>query len=337
MSRCRVEILCLLLVLWPRLATMILVCPVGSQDITLTEGEKAFFRSDISDSTLVLSSDSCDLYKTYFVNFTVYEQLGKNATMQDLRGWQWYEVSFDTEGFTFHLTLMGTNTIKFTYLWDPFGCNLTSGVQISADILTVLGKPGIECLLEPLSFPESDSPFGDDRVMKNLSEIYTKTFGSETRYASTYSSSTSHVIFIPVGAILFCVSFCSFYCRRKNRRRNVQVVRNSTFVRSVVVPIPAGPTPSNRDLPPAYSDLQNEAPPPYSEIDKQVSSPAPAEGIPAESTTSDEAAGEDRNAMKATNSSSSETCHSASSTFLSRMLASRPKNQFDFKPLKNNE
>lgn len=259
---------CLLVVcILPNLASSLkVVCPMFSNVVSLHKHERVLFNPTDETAVIKIRSEPCNLTYTYLVN--VSEDLGNNTELKDIRGQQWYEISYSIVGAMLQVRLVGNTTININRTWDPFlVCNLTNGIEFNFDILTILGE---ECSNAPISFQDPDM-----NIFSGLSPNYEV---SCYDYGGNYSR--QHIIFIPVGAILFVISVC---CRCWYRRkRTTQPVRTITVVRSIP-PTDECNTEIDLDLPPVYSEIQNEMPPPsYAETQKLAM--APVEALPTELT-----------------------------------------------------
>ncbi|KAK8742754.1 hypothetical protein OTU49_001661 [Cherax quadricarinatus] len=284
------------------------ICILDEHVYTLREHDIAFFQPPNLNTEITIQSDSCQFFKK--LKFHTPKKLGNNTHLQDSRGWQWYEISFFIDDPVFYVIVEAQNTLNASLTWDPPpGCNITQGVQFSFDDFTVLG---IDC-------PQQISDLEDSSIY-----AFKNTYQDETYYKSSYSG--SHIIFIPVGAILVCLSVCCRCCFR--HRRTLRPVRTIAVVRSVAATPVIVTTQRDVDHPPSYNDIQNdcEQPPPYSEIEKECS-PPPTQLASAETSTIS------TTATVAHTSDVTENPRLTSASRIFRMLPSRPKAQFSFKPL----
>ncbi|XP_066957136.1 uncharacterized protein [Macrobrachium rosenbergii] len=175
----------------------------------------------------------------------------------------------------------------------------------------------------------------------------------ERRTYSTYSTSFrgGHVIFIPVGAIIFLLSVCLRFCLCR-RRKLVQRVRTVTVVRRVPVASqdfvhvtePTSPDPT--DLPPSYVDIENEVPPPpYSDVSGVSASNL---GLTTESLRDGQATDHspssspgDHTPSENSTETDSDPAEKDTRSTISRMLTAAGskslKSQFSFRPMKEEE
>lgn len=335
-------ILMLLFCTLPVASSLAMVCQTFGDSVSLHEYENLLFHTRDESAVITIRSEPCDLLYTYLVN--VSDVLGNNTDLKDNAGWQWYGISYSIDGALLQVTLVGNTSFNIDWTWEPLlACNLTNGIEFSFDVYTIIGA---YCFDKPRSFRDIDGILSDIQTDMNLN------FGNrQNDFGGSYSG--QHVIFIPVGAILFLVSVC---CRCCYRRKKLQPVRTITVVRSVST-TDVSNTQNDLDLPPAYADVQNEMapPPPYSEVEKLsipptvMTSPADCTQTAVETPPPEQSFGEETDDCNtdlvshdpsgpdsATDSCSEESNNSST---LPKMLSSRARSlvQFSFKPLHEEE
>ncbi|XP_064110786.1 uncharacterized protein LOC135218410 [Macrobrachium nipponense] len=320
------------------------VCPVTSMSIELKNAEH--FLVHVPTSTQSVSFDfrphNCTQSENVLLNSV--PSVRHNAFVDEY-GVKWLQITCGIKTGKLNVVVNGKVCTQGETTYSPdcdqndFSIVFTSHVKVAK---FCNGPP--PAAADPFSTCENVDDF-----WRESDEKWSHTNGERRTY-STYSTSFrgGHVIFIPVGAILFLLSVCLRFCLC-HRKKFVQRVRTVTVVRRVPVASqdfvhvtePTSPDPT--DLPPSYVDIENEVPPPpYSDVsasssglmteslrDGQATDHSPSSS-PGDHTPAENSTGTDSNvAEKDTRST------------LSRMLAAAGskslKSQFSFRPMKEEE
>ncbi|KAG7172161.1 uncharacterized protein LOC121862224 [Homarus americanus] len=321
-------------------STLVTLCTLETNSITLERDERALFKADEDIVEIYMRSLSTGLIGRYSIN--VPQDLATNPFMTG-NDYEWYEMTYTANDTHLIVIIRGNNTLYIEEKWTSNSTNEAPSLEFT---FTGIAKLGTFCFDQPLSVKLL-------HVLDNVDysgKPYRPTPPSENYHYSSYSG--GHIIFIPVGAIIFFISICCRCCYR--RKKILQPVRSIDVVMNVpdadTTPSGCDRTQGDNDLPPSYTDIQTEIPPPppYSEIEKQnipSSNTSPLEEIlidPAEDVTDHTNTGVSTentptgldSPVDSTNVDSTNTNSVSSSNMLARVFSSRPSAQFAFKPLK---
>lgn len=221
------------------------------------------FNTEADNITVVVRSEECQINTTVVVTLA-----GVWAAHEDDDGQLWREFGFVVDDTELAITLGEDvkKSLTFTRSWEDLDVCSSVGVEFIFPPTTRLAR---NCT--GWNNNNKNCTHYSNTVLTDFYDLDSGDFdGSRTR-GPNYSG--DHIIFIPLGAILFVVTVCLRFCLCPKRgviasSRSISAVRRQLSLHSE-----AGDSSTTMnydlDLPPAYSELQNEeTPPPYSEIEK---------------------------------------------------------------------
>lgn len=253
------------------------VCPLDSNAVVVTDLYTYFFRTHDVIMKVLIRSEECRINTSSIV--VVPELSGAHV---DDAGRSWHEFGFsvdDTE-LTISLGKGLKESLVVSRDWNELALCSSVGLEFTFPASTRLAR---NCTAEDDGAGAGEGEGERPPCWKNNCTHFTNTMLTDFYDLDSNDLdgprvqnpgyNGGHIIFIPLGAIVFVVTVCLRFCLCPKRGAVTSPRNASAAARQLALNSDASASLTTMhydlDLPPAYSDLQTEdTPPPYSEVEK---------------------------------------------------------------------
>ncbi|XP_063589481.1 uncharacterized protein LOC134766522 [Penaeus indicus] len=244
------------------------VCPLTSNRVVITNFYRYVYATSEANMTVIIRSKECHINSSVVA---VVPDLSE-AHFDDA-GRPWHEFGFiiDETELTINLGEHAGGNLTFSRAWEDLALCSSVGLEFTFPPLTRIAR---NCTGEDDAREEEEAPRWKNNCTHVTNTMLTD-FSNDLDDPRVQSPGYNggHIIFIPLGAIVFVVTVCLRFCLCPKRGSTASPRNVSSVTRQLSLNSDASDSLTTMhydlDLPPAYSDLQTEdTPPPYSEVEK---------------------------------------------------------------------
>lgn len=323
------------------------VCPLTSNRVVITDFHRYVYTTSEANMTVIIWSKECHINSSVVA---VVPDLSE-AHFDDA-GRPWHEFGFivDETELTINLGEHGEERLAFSRTWEELALCSSVGLEFTFPPLTRIAR---NCTGEADAREEEEeqAPRWKNNCTQFTNTMLTDFYDLDSNdlddpRVQSPGYNGGHIIFIPLGAIVFVVTVCLRFCLCPKRGSTSSARNVSSVTRQLSLNSDASDSLTTMhydlDLPPAYSDLQTEdTPPPYSEVEKvkipPYEDPPPPFGRLYSSTTLQVESETQQNTSSSTSTAAERDTSSTSladSSGLVKVLTARTlQSQFSHKPL----
>lgn len=249
------------------------VCPLNSNPVVITDLYRYVYATSEANVTVVVRSKECH------INTSVVAVVPDSSEAHfDDADRPWHEFGFSVDGteLTVHLGADAEQT--FSRAWEDLAVCTSVGLEFAFPPLTLIGRicsgEGDAGKKEEAEQPprwKNNFTHFTNTMLTDFYDLDSNDLDDPRVQSPGYNG--GHIIFIPLGAIVFVVTVCLRFCLCPKRGSTASPRNVSSVTRQLSLNSDASDSLTTMhydlDLPPAYSDLQTEdTPPPYSEVEK---------------------------------------------------------------------